>query len=70
MTKKDFPEAERLARSDAARQLFAYLNEQDADAVRSATRQAAAGDYAQAAQSLRALLASPEAQRLLRQLGG
>ncbi len=74
MTKKseDFSmqDAMHLANSDAGRQLFAYLQQQDGEAVREAMQQAAAGNYAQVKQTLNSLLQSPEAQKLLKQLGG
>ena len=60
----------RLAQSPAARQLYDTLQSQDGDAVRRATDQAAAGDYAAAQRTLSALLSSPEIRALMRQLGG
>lgn len=63
-------DAMHLANSDAGRQLFAYLQQQDGEAVQEAMQQAAAGNYVQVKKTLQSLLQSPEAQRLLKQLGG
>ncbi len=56
----------RLARSPAGQQLMAMLKGQD---LSDAARKAAAGNYAEAAQALQALLADPKARELLQQLG-
>lgn len=63
-------EAKRLAASPAGQQLYALLRSTQADALQQAMDQAAAGNMAQAAASVEALLSSPEAKRLLEQLGG
>jgi len=63
-------EAMRLAKSPAGQQLLAMLKQADGDRMQQAARQAAAGDYANAAQTLSDLLSSPEAQALVKQLGG
>ena len=63
-------EAMRLANSPAGQQLLELLKHSDAEKMQQAASQAAAGDYANAAQTLSALLASPEAQALMKQLGG
>ena len=60
----------RLAQSPAGQQLLAMLQSSDADRVQQVANQAAAGDYTQATQTLQALLSSPEAQALVKQLGG
>ncbi len=62
-------EAMRLAKSDAGQQLMALLQAQNADALSTAMKQAGSGDYTQLKQTLAPLLASPEAQKLLNQLG-
>ena len=63
-------DALRLARSPAAKQLMDLLRTKDPKSLDRAITQAAAGDYRQAQQDLRALLDDPVIQDLLRQLGG
>ncbi len=63
-------EAMRLAKSPAGQQLLAMLRSADSDALSQAMHQASAGDYAKASQTLSALISSPEAQALIKQLGG
>lgn len=63
-------EAMRLAKSPAGQQLLAMLQRSDTGEIQKAMDQAAAGDYAQAKQTMSSLLASPEIQKLLQQLGG
>lgn len=63
-------EALRLAKSPAGQQLLAFLQSSNNAQVRQAIEHAAAGDYEQAKQSVGAILASPEAKKLLEQLGG
>ena len=63
-------DVKRIAKSPAGQQLMALLQQKDSDAVAQATAQAKAGDYAQAGQTLSALLSSPEAQKLMKELGG
>ena len=60
----------RLAKSPAGRQLIAMLQQGDSGKLQQAVSQAQAGDYAQATQTLSAMLSSPEAQRLMAELGG
>ena len=60
----------RLAKSPAGQQLLAMLQQADTEQVQQVARQAAAGNYAQASQALQALLATEEAQKLVKQLGG
>ena len=66
----DMQEAMKLAQSDAARQLFALLNSSNQAMVNTALSQAAAGNMDQARQTLQQLLATEQAQQLLRQLQG
>jgi hypothetical protein len=66
----DMQEAMKLAQSDAARQLFALLNSSNQAMVNTALTQAAAGNMDQARQTLQQLLATEQAQQLLRQLQG
>lgn len=67
---EDFSEAMRLARSEAGQELLAYLKNTDKDALQQAMNQAASGDYDAMKQTMQKLLTTPEAQRLLRELGG
>ena len=63
-------EVMRLAQSDTGQQLLALLKRENGAALQQAMEQAAAGDYAQVQKTMSSLLTSPEAQALLRQLGG
>ena len=60
----------KLAQSPTGRQLIAMLQQSDSQKLQQAVSQAQAGNYAQASQTLSAMLSSPEAQRLMTQLGG
>lgn len=60
----------RLAQSPAGRQLMALLQQNGGDELQTAMAKAASGDYSMAKQALSGLLSSPEAQALLKQLGG
>ena len=62
-------EALRLAKSPAGQQLLAMLRQSDSGQLRQVMDQAGAGDYAKASQTLSQLLSSPEAQKLLSELG-
>ena len=59
-----------LAKSPAGQQLLAMLQRSDSGKVQQAADLAAAGQYNQAAQALQSMLSSPEAQALIKQLGG
>ncbi|MBQ9837918.1 MAG: hypothetical protein IJO56_00265 [Oscillospiraceae bacterium] len=63
-------EALRLAKTDAGQQLLALMQQQNGDQLKQAMDHAAAGNYRQASDALSALLASPQAQALIKQLGG
>lgn len=63
-------EVMRLAKSPAGQQLIAMLKQKDNTKLEQAVSQAKGGDYAQAGQTLNALLSSPEAQKLLKEMGG
>lgn len=63
-------EVMRLAKSPAGQQLIAMLKQGDSSKLQQAVTQAKTGDYTQASQTLNAMLSSPEAQRLLKELGG
>ena len=66
----DFPiqDAMRMARSDAGKQLFALLQSTQGAELHTAMEQAAAGNYSQAKQMIQALMASQQAQVLLKQM--
>lgn len=63
-------EALRLANSDAGQRLLAILKQSDSNQMQKAMNQASAGNYEEAQKSLSSLLASPEVQALLKELGG
>lgn len=63
-------EVMKLAKSPAGQQLLAMLKAQDNAKLEQAAAQAKTGDFSQASQTLSAMLSSPEAQRLLKELGG
>lgn len=60
----------RLAKSPAGQQLMQMLQKGDSAAVEQAISAAKAGNYAKASQALSAMLSSPEAQKLMEELGG
>lgn len=62
-------DAYRLAQSDAGQRLIALLQSQNSDTVERAMEQMAAGDPAQAKQTLSTLLSSPQIRAMLEQLG-
>ena len=61
-------EAMRMAQSDAGKQLFALLQSTQGAELRTVMEQAAAGNYGQAKQMIQALMASQQAQTLLKQM--
>ena len=62
-------EVMRLAKSPAGQQLLAMLQQTDGAQLQQAAQQASMGEYSQAGQTLQALLSTPEAQKLLKELG-
>lgn len=62
-------EALRLAKSPAGQQLLAMLQRSDSGQLQQAINQATAGDYTKASQTISTLLSSPEAKKLLEELG-
>lgn len=65
------PEAARnLANTPEGQKLIGLLKKEDNAKLQEAVKQAAAGNMTQVKQTLEPLLASPEIQQLLRQLGG
>lgn len=63
-------EAMKLAQSPAGQQLIGLLQQTGGNDLQSAMEKAAAGDYSQAKQAIQALMQNPEAQKLLKQMGG
>ena len=59
-----------MAKSPAGQQLIAMLKQGDTAKMEQAVTQAQSGNYTQASQTLSALLSSPYAQKLLKELGG
>ena len=59
----------RIASSPAGQQLLALLQQKDSTALTQAVAQAKAGNMAGAGQTLSALLATPEAHKLIKELG-
>ena len=63
-------EVMRLAKSPAGQQLIAMLQREDNAKLQQAVSQAQAGNISQAGHTLSDLLSSPEAQQLIKALGG
>ena len=63
-------EVMRLAKSPAGKQLIAILQQQNSGQLQQAMTQAKSGDYANASKTVNDMLSSPEAQKLLKELGG
>jgi len=59
----------RMAASPAGQQLIALMQKKGGHDFQSAMQQAASGDYSQAKRAVESLLADPQAQRLLKELG-
>ena len=65
-----FAQAQKLANTPAGKQLMQLLQQQDSGQLQHAMDLASAGNYKEAGKMLQSLLASPEAQKLMQQLGG
>lgn len=63
-------EAMKLAQSPAGQQLIQLLQQTGGNDLQAAMEKAAAGDYSQAKQAITSLMNNPEAQKLLKQMGG
>lgn len=63
-------DALQLANSPAGQQLMAMLQKQDRHTMEQAAEAFSAGDYKKASSALQSFLSSPEAKRLLMELGG
>jgi hypothetical protein len=60
----------RLAASPAGKQLIALMQQKGGEDLQKAMKLAAAGDYTQAKDALQSVLSHPQAQKLLKELGG
>ena len=69
-SKFSIQDAMRMANTDAGKQLLNLLQQSNSEALNKAMAQANAGDYNNLSQTLAPLLASPEVQKLLKQMGG
>lgn len=67
--KMDQAQLMKLAQSPAGKKLMAMLKSQGGAQLQGAMAKAAQGDYAQAKETLTQLLNSPEAKKLLEELG-
>ncbi len=65
-----FTQAQQLANTPEGKKLLALMQQQDTGQLEQAMKLASAGNYKDAGKVLQSLLASPEAQTLMRQLGG
>lgn len=63
-------EAMRMAQSPAGQQLLRLLQQGNSQVLQQAMNNAASGDYESAKKALSAVLNDPQAQRLLKQMGG
>lgn len=63
-------EARRLAQTPEGQQLIRLLQQADQSQLQQAASQAQAGNFGDAQKTLAALLSNPEAQQLLKKLGG
>ena len=63
-------DAVKMANTPAGQELLAILQKSDTVALQDAMKQASSGNYDSAKQILEPLLALPEIQKLIRQLGG
>ena len=61
-------EAQRLAQTDAGKKLLSFIQSQNSPQLQAAMQQASTGDYTQLKKTLDAMMASTEAQALLKQL--
>ena len=59
---------QKLAESDAGKQLFALLQQTHGDQLKQAMDKAAAGDYTMAKKAMASMMNSPQAMALLKQL--
>ena len=62
-------EAMKLAKTDAGKQLIAFLQQQNANEIQNAMTQASAGNMDAAKQTLSKILQNPQAREMLEKLG-
>ena len=60
----------RMAASPAGKQLIALMQQKGGEDLQKAMKLAATGDYTQAKDALQSVLSDPQAQKLLKELGG
>ena len=60
----------RLAASPAGKQLIALMQQKGGEDLQKAMKLAATGDYMQAKKAMESVLSDPQAQKLLKELGG
>ena len=63
-------EAMQLARSPAGQQLLSMLRNTDSALLQQVSDKASTGDYKEASRLLSSMLSSPEAKKLMQELGG
>ena len=63
-------QAQQLANTPEGKKLLELMQQQDTGQMEQAMKLASAGNYKDAGKVLQSLLASPEAQKLMQQLGG
>ena len=60
----------RLAASPAGKQLIALMQQKGGEDLQKAMKLAATGDYMQVKEAMESVLSDPQAQKLLKELGG
>ena len=60
----------RMAASPAGKQLIALMQQKGGEDLQKAMKLAAMGDYTQAKKTMESVLSDPQAQKLLKELGG
>lgn len=68
--KMSMQDAMRLAKSDAGKQLYQLLQQQNGAQLQAAIQQAAAGDYENVKKTMSSLLENEQVRKLLEQMGG
>lgn len=66
----DYSELARLAQSPAGQKLLSLLQQTGGEELQKAVEKASMGDFSQAKKQLSTLLDSPEAKKLVKELGG
>lgn len=68
--KMSMQDAMRLAKSDAGKQLYQLLQQENSEQLETAMQQAAAGDYENVKKTMSSLLENEQIRKLLKQMGG